>query len=157
MQKITPCLWFDFDAEEAVDLYLSLFKDGKILEVSRYNNSVPEHAGKVLTIRFNLGGSDYLALNGGPQFPHSEAFSFSVECVDQAEVDRLWTALTADGGSESQCGWLKDRFGVSWQIVPEVLARLLTGGDPERAARMMGAMFQMKKLDIAALEAAYHG
>ncbi|UGQ48570.1 VOC family protein [Massilia endophytica] len=157
MQKLTPCLWFNFNAEEAVDFYLSVFKDGKVLEVSRYGDAVPSLKGKVLTMRFVIHGQEFQALNAGPQFPFTEAISISVDCADQQEVDTLWTKLTADGGSPGQCGWLKDKFGLSWQIVPSALPRLLKDGDPEKAARAMGAMMQMGKIDIAAIQAAYDG
>lgn len=156
MQKLTPCLWFNFNAEEAVEHYLSIFKDGKVLEVSRYGDAMPALKGKVLTMRFVIHGQEFLALNAGPQFPFTEAISISVDCKDQEEVDHLWAKLS-EGGSESQCGWLKDKFGLSWQIVPSVLSRLLKDPDPAKAERTMGAMMQMRKLDIAKLQAAYDG
>ncbi len=156
MQKLTPCLWFDFNAEEAVDHYLSIFKNGKVLEVSRYGEAVPGLAGKVLTMRFELAGQELLALNGGPQFPFTEAISIAVDCADQPEVDSLWARLS-EGGSTGQCGWLKDKFGLSWQVVPSVLIPMLNDQDATRSQRVMGAMMQMQKIDIAALHAAYEG
>jgi predicted 3-demethylubiquinone-9 3-methyltransferase (glyoxalase superfamily) len=156
MQKLTPCLWFDFSAEEAVNHYLSIFTDGKVLEVSRYGEAMPELKGKVLTMRFILQGQEFLAINGGPQFPFTEAISISVDCADQGEVDALWGKLS-EGGSTGQCGWLKDKFGLSWQVVPSVLPRMLKDPDPAKAQRVMGALMQMHKIDIAALHAAHEG
>jgi predicted 3-demethylubiquinone-9 3-methyltransferase (glyoxalase superfamily) len=156
MQKITPCLWFDFKAEEAVHHYLGIFKHGKILETSRYGDAMPELKGKVLVMRFELEGREIMALNGGPQFPFTEAVSLSVDCVDQAEVDHLWDRL-CDGGSPGRCGWLKDKFGLSWQIVPRALVRLLNDPDPVKATRVMQAMLPMSKINIAELERAYAG
>ena len=139
MQKITPCLWFDTEAEEAAELYVSLFADAKILEVTHYGEAGPRPAGTVMTVSFMLEGQEYLALNGGPEFPFTEAVSFSVSCEDQEEVDRLWARLLEGGGVESQCGWLKDRFGLSWQIIPTALPRLLArpgpGAGPARDGR----------------------
>ena len=148
--KITPCLWFNFNAEEAVNQYLGIFKRGRILQVSRYGQATPALQGKVLTMRFELEGQQFLALNAGPKFPFTEAISLSVDCADQAEVDELWERLAA-GGSTSRCGWLKDRFGLSWQIVPRMLVTLLTDPDPAKAARVMQAMLTMSKIDIAGL------
>jgi predicted 3-demethylubiquinone-9 3-methyltransferase (glyoxalase superfamily) len=156
MQKLTPCLWFNFNAEEAVTHYLSIFKNGKVLDVSRYGDAMPELKGKVLTMRFELEGQEFQALNAGPQFPFTEAISISVDCADQAEVDALWSKL-CEGGSPSQCGWLKDRFGLSWQIVPRALVQMLKDPNPARAQRVMGAMMKMQKIDVAALHAAYEG
>jgi predicted 3-demethylubiquinone-9 3-methyltransferase (glyoxalase superfamily) len=156
MQKLTPCLWFNFNAEEAVNHYLSIFKSGKVLEVSHYGDAMPELKGKVLTMRFELEGQEFQALNAGPQFPFTEAISISVDCADQAEVDALWAKL-CEGGSPSQCGWLKDKFGLSWQIVPRVLVQMLTDPAPAKAQRVMGAMMKMQKIDIAVLHAAYEG
>jgi predicted 3-demethylubiquinone-9 3-methyltransferase (glyoxalase superfamily) len=156
MQKLTPCLWFNFNAEEAVEHYLGIFKNGKVLELSRYGDAMPQLKGKVLTMRFELEGQEFLALNAGPQFPFTEAISISVDCADQAEVDRLWSRL-GEGGAPGQCGWLKDKFGLSWQIVPRQLVQLLKDPDPAKAQRVMGAMMQMTKIDIAALEAAHKG
>lgn len=157
MQKLTPCLWFNFNAEEAVNHYISVFRNGKVLDVLRYDDTVPRLKGKVLTMRFELEGQEFLALNGGPQFPFTEAISISVDCADQAEVDRLWAELIAGGGSPGQCSWLKDKFGLSWQIVPTVLVQMLNDPDAAKSQRVMGAMMQMQKIDIAALRSAYEG
>ena len=157
MDKLTPCLWFDFNAEEAVEFWLSVFKDGKVIDVTRYGDAMPQHKGKALVIRYELAGQHFMALNGGPQFKFSEAVSLSVNCKDQAEVDRYWAALTAGGGEEGPCGWLKDKFGLSWQVVPEVLPRYLNDPDPARAQRVFAAMMQMKKIEIAKLDEAYQG
>ena len=154
MQKITPFLWFDDQAEEAVKFYTSLFKDSKIGQVSRYGEAGPGPAGKVMLIAFELAGQAFTALNGGPEFKFTEAVSFYVNCETQAEVDQLWEKLT-DGGEESQCGWLKDKFGLSWQIVPSTLGNYIAGPDPAGAQRAMQAMLKMKKLDIAKLKQAY--
>ncbi|MGV3740759.1 MAG: VOC family protein [Burkholderiaceae bacterium] len=154
MQKITPCLWFDFNAEEAVNHYLRIFKRSRILETMHYGDAMPALKGKVLTIRFELEGQQFLALNGGPQFPFTEAISLSVDCADQAEVDNLWEELSK-GGSTGECGWLKDRFGVSWQIVPRALISMLCDPDADKSARVMQAMLTMKKLDIDVLQQAY--
>jgi len=156
MQKLTPCLWFNFNAEEAVNHYMGIFKSGKVLDVSRYGDAVPQLKGKVLTMRFVLEGQEFLALNAGPQFPFTEAISISVDCADQAEVDALWAKL-CDGGSPGQCGWLKDKFGLSWQIVPSALVPMLQDADPAKGQRVMGALMQMQKIDIAGLRAAYEG
>jgi len=150
--KVRTCLWFDGDGEEAAGFYVSLIPDSRIEGAFR-----PKPDGPALVVNFILGGTPYQILNGGPEFTHNEAASISVTTVDQAETDRLWDALTGNGGSEVQCGWLKDRFGVSWQIVPEALPRLLSGPDRDGADRAMQAMLKMVKIDIAALEAAYHG
>lgn len=156
MQKISTCLWFDNEAEEAAEFYVSVFDDSRILDVSRYGEGGPGPAGEAITAEFEIEGRRFLALNGGAPSNFTEAVSFVVGCADQEEVDRYWAALTA-GGSESQCGWLKDRYGVSWQIVPSVLGSLLGGPDPEGAQRAMQAMLGMRKLDIAALQSAYEG
>ena len=156
MTKIAPCLWFDGQAEEAVALYTSIFADGRILSIGRYGEGMPFPAGTAMLVEFTLAGQRFQALNGGPQFPFTEAISLSVSCVDQDEVDRLWAALT-QGGSPGPCGWLKDRFGVSWQIVPEALVRLQGTTDTAAKGRMMKAMMAMSKLDVAALENAYYG
>lgn len=155
MSKITPCLWFNGTGEEAAQLYVSLFSDSAITSVGRYGEGMPFPAGTAMMVDFTLAGQSFQALNGGPQFPHSEAISMSVLCEDQAEVDHYWNALT-EGGAESRCGWLKDRFGVSWQIVPACLGRLSRLGDPAATGRMMMAMMGMAKMDVAALEKAYH-
>lgn len=152
MQKISPCLWFNFNAEEAVAFYLATFGTGRVLSVSRYGDEPPGLKGTALVVEFELFGQTYQALNGGPQFPFTEAVSLSVACDHQAEVDRLWAALTAEGGQPGRCGWLKDRFGLSWQLVPTRLKALMS--DPERAGRVMQRLLTMDKLDIAALEAA---
>lgn len=155
-QKITTCLWFDTQAEEAANFYVSVFDGSKILSAARYGDDGPGPAGQVMTVEFEIEGRKFLALNGGPAFTFSEAVSFVIDCSSQEEVDRYWSALTADG-SESQCGWLKDKFGVSWQVVPSILGQLLGGPDPEGAQRAMQAMLGMRKLKIAELQAAYDG
>jgi len=155
-KKIAPCLWFDNRIEEAVNFYVSLF-DGKILDSSRYGEGGPMPKGTAMTMTFMLHDEQFMALNGGPHFKFNEAVSFMVKCKDQAEVDKYWNALTAGGGQESRCGWLKDKYGLSWQIVPEVMPRLLMDKDPEKGKRAMQAMMTMKKLDIAALEMAHAG
>ena len=153
MQPITPCLWFDTEGEEAAKLYTSVFPNSRILDVSNYGEAGPREVGTVMTVSFELNGLQFLALNGGPQYRFSEAVSFQVSCETQDEVDHYWNAL-ADGGEEGPCGWLKDRFGVSWQIVPTALPRLLGDPDKEKAQRVMRAMMQMKKLQIDELERA---
>jgi predicted 3-demethylubiquinone-9 3-methyltransferase (glyoxalase superfamily) len=157
MQKITPCLWLDTQAEEAAAYYASVFPDVKVHHVSRYGGSVPERAGTVLTVELELFGQRFTLLNGGPEFTFTEAVSFQVSCADQAEVDRYWTALTSGGGEEGPCGWLKDRYGLSWQIVPDRLTELLADPDPARAERATAAMLAMHKIDIAELERAADG
>jgi predicted 3-demethylubiquinone-9 3-methyltransferase (glyoxalase superfamily) len=157
MQKITPMLWFDDQAEEAAKLYTSLFDDAEILNVSRYGEAGPGEPGSVMTVEFELEGQKFVGLNGGPaHYGFTEAVSFVVNCETQEEVDKFWDALT-DGGEEGPCGWLKDRFGLSWQITPTALPRLLTDPDREKANRAMNAMMGMKKLDIAELERAAAG
>ncbi|HXR42670.1 MAG TPA: VOC family protein [Acidothermaceae bacterium] len=156
MQKTRPCLWFDTQAEEAATFYTSLFKNSEITEVSRYGEAGPGPAGSVLTVTFTLDGDEFLALNGGPEFKFNEAVSFQINCDDQDEVDHFWNSLS-DGGEEGPCGWLKDKFGLSWQVVPTALPRLLSDPDPGRADRAMKAMLSMGKLDIAALEKAADG
>jgi len=155
MQKITPFLWFDNNAEQAAQFYTSIFKNSKILNVSRYGDGGPGPKGSVMVVNFQLEGQQFTALNGGPLFKFSEAFSFVVNCETQKEIDEYWNKLTSGGGKESECGWLKDRFGFSWQIVPTALGRLLS--DPKNANRVMQALLQMKKLDIAKLEEAAEG
>jgi predicted 3-demethylubiquinone-9 3-methyltransferase (glyoxalase superfamily) len=157
MNKISPFLWFDNQAEEAMQFYTSVFKNSKAGEVSRYGEAGPMPAGTVLTASFELEGLQFTALNGGPDFKFNEAVSFYVDCEDQAEVDYYWEQLTADGGEESMCGWLKDKFGLSWQIVPRRLMELMGDPDAEKAQRVTEAMLQMQKIDIAGLEAAYKG
>ncbi len=148
MQKITPFLWFDHQAEEAAKFYVSLFKNSKILNVARYGEGAPLPKGTVMTVDFVLEGERFTALNGGPMFKFTEAISFLVNCETQAEVDRLWKKLTRDGGQEGQCGWLKDKYGLSWQIIPTALGELLSSPDPEKARRAMTAMLKMKKIVI---------
>ncbi len=154
MTSINPCLWFDDNLEEAMEFYSSVFPNSRIGNVSRYSDAGPGEAGSVMAADFELDGLAFRAINGGPQFQFSEAISFSVDCADQAEVDRYWAALTADGGEESMCGWLRDRFGLSWQIVPTRLYELVSDPDPARAEAATGAMLQMQKIVIADLEAA---
>jgi len=158
MSKITPCLWFDGNAEEAADFYVTLLPDSRVRKVQRSPADNPSTAeGAVLVVEFTLAGQDFMGLNGGPQFSFNEAVSFSIDCEDQAEVNRLWEALTADGGKPVACGWLKDKFGLSWQIVPRELPRLLSDPDPDRARRAMKAMMDMVKIDVAALRKAADG
>ena len=156
MQKIVPCLWFDTEGEAAAELYTSVFPNSKVLDVSRYGEAGPRPAGTVMTVSFELNGDEFLALNGGPQYTFSEAVSFQVMCESQEEVDHYWSKL-GEGGEHGPCGWLKDRFGLSWQIVPTRLAELLGDPDRERAHRAMAAMMKMGKLDIAELEKAAEG
>jgi predicted 3-demethylubiquinone-9 3-methyltransferase (glyoxalase superfamily) len=153
MPKITPCLWFDTEGEEAAKLYTSVFPNSRIVEVARYGSAGPRPEGMVMTVSFELDGQAFLALNGGPEFTFDEAISFQIDCETQDEVDAYWSKLS-EGGEEGPCGWLKDRFGVSWQVVPKILPELLTDPDREKAQRVMAAMLQMKKLDIAELERA---
>jgi predicted 3-demethylubiquinone-9 3-methyltransferase (glyoxalase superfamily) len=156
MQKISSFLWFDDQAEEAVKFYTGLFKNSKIGRILRYNGEAAEKTGRpvgsVLTIEFEIEGQKFVALNGGPLFKFNESISFVVNCETQEEVDYFWKKLTADGGEESACGWLKDKFGLSWQIIPTVLIDMLHGADQEKSGRVMQAMFQMKKIDMKALE-----
>jgi predicted 3-demethylubiquinone-9 3-methyltransferase (glyoxalase superfamily) len=154
MSKVHPFLWFDTQAEEAANLYCSIFPNSKITKVARNTEAAPGPTGGVLTVEFELDGTKVIALNGGPHFKFTEAFSFTIDCESQAEVDRYWDALLEGGGAPSQCGWLKDRFGLSWQVVPTVLPKLLTDPDRAKANRVMAAMMKMVKIDIAALEAA---
>ena len=154
MQKITPFLWFSDQAEEAANFYVSIFKKSKILNVARYGDAGPGPQGGGMTVSFELNGQEFIALNGGPLFSFTEAISFVVNCKTQAEVDELWAKLS-EGGKEVQCGWLKDKFGLSWQIVPTVLGELLSDPDPQKAQRVMQAMLQMVKLDIKKLKQAY--
>ena len=153
MDRITPCLWFDTEAEEAAQFYTSVFPNSRIVHVSHYGSAGPRPAGMVLEVEFELNGRSFLALNGGPDFTFSEAISLQVDCKDQDEVDRLWVTLS-EGGEEGPCGWLKDRYGLSWQIVPSVMYELIADPDQERAQRTIAAMLQMGKLDIAELERA---
>ena len=154
MPKITPFLWFDGKAEEAAKFYTSIFKNSKIRGVARYPEGSPGPAGTVMTVGFELDGQEFTALNGGPIFKFNEAVSFVVHCATQAEVDEYWNKLL-EGGEESQCGWLKDKFGVSWQIVPDILIEMLQDKDTEKSKRVMQAMLGMKKLDIGGLKRAY--
>ncbi len=155
MPKITPFLWFDNQAEEAATLYTSVFKDSKITQVQRYGAGGPEPEGTVMVVQFQLDGQDFTALNGGPEhFTFNESVSFVVDCNDQAEVDHYWDALTADGGEPGPCGWLKDKYGLSWQVVPRALTELLSDPDPGRSSRAMEAMMKMTKIDVAELRAA---
>lgn len=151
MRSITPFLWFDDNLEEAIEFYSSVFPDGKVHSIT----AMPD--GKVLVADFELAGQQFKGLNGGPHFRFNEAFSLFVECEDQDEVDRFWDALTADGGEESQCGWLKDKFGLSWQIIPVEFLDMVSVGDPEQVQRVMAAMQTMRKLEVAPLRAAYDG
>ena len=155
MPDITPCLWFDNQGEEAATFYTSVFPNSKITEVTRYGDAGPGPVGSVMTVSFVLDGREFLALNGGPEFTFSEAISFQIDCHSQEEVDHYWSRLS-EGGHEDQCGWVKDKYGLSWQVVPSVLPQLLARSDPETAQRVMKVMLGMKKLDIAALEAAVH-
>lgn len=154
MQKITPYLWFEDQAEEAVNFYTSIFKNSKILNVSRYGEAGPGPAGSVMTATFELDGQEFMALNGGPQYKFTEAISFLVNCKTQKEVDELWEKLS-DGGEEGPCGWLKDKFGVSWQIIPTALGEMLSDPNPSKAQRVMEAMLKMKKIEIPVLQQAY--
>ncbi len=154
--NITPFLWFDNNAEEAAHFYTSIFENSKIVSVSRYSEGSPGQPGTVMTISFILDGQPFTALNGGPHFKFNEAISFFVNCETQEEVDELWEKLTS-GGEESQCGWLKDKFGVSWQIVPTALGELMGDPDPEKSKRVVQAMLQMHKIDIAKLQQAHQG
>ncbi len=154
MQKITPFLWFDDKAEEAMNFYVSVFRNSKILRVLRYGEAGPGTKGTVMTAEFLIGGMEFVALNGGPQFTFSPAISFVINCRTQKEIDEYWEKLS-DGGEKQPCGWLKDKFGVSWQVVPVVLADMLNDADPVRAQRVMKAMLQMGKIDIQQLKRAY--
>lgn len=154
MQKITPFLWFDDQAEDAANFYTSIFKNSKIVNIARYGEAGPGSAGTVMTVAFQLEGQDFIALNGGPQFKFTEAISFFVDCKTQEEVDELWEKLS-EGGEEAPCGWLKDKYGLSWQIVPTVLGEMLNDPDPAKAQSVLKAMLQMQKIDIAGLKQAY--
>ena len=161
MQKITPFLWFNNNAEEAVNFYTSIFKDSGINSVTRYDAASSKSAGMaegtVLTVSFELNSQEFLALNGGPHFKFNEAVSFVINCNDQAEVDYYWEQLTSDGGQESMCGWLKDKYGLSWQIVPTIMTDMVSDPDSRKSERAMKAMLQMKKMDIEALTQAFTG
>ena len=153
MPKITPFLWFDDKAEEAMSFYVSIFKNSKILSVARYGEAGPGLKGTVMTAKFQLDGQEFVALNGGPHFKFTEAISFVIDCETQEEVDEYWERLS-EGGTESQCGWLKDKYGLSWQVVPRILVELLQDKEPGKSQRVMKAMLQMKKIDIEALKQA---
>jgi predicted 3-demethylubiquinone-9 3-methyltransferase (glyoxalase superfamily) len=153
MRKTTPCLWFDTQGEEAARFYTSIFKNSKILDVTRYGEAGPGPEGSVMTVTFELDGQEFVALNGGPQFTFNEAISFQVHCETQEEVDEFWSRLS-EGGEEGPCGWLKDKYGLSWQIIPTVLPELLSDPDPEKSQRAMRAMLEMGKIDIEALRRA---
>jgi predicted 3-demethylubiquinone-9 3-methyltransferase (glyoxalase superfamily) len=157
MSKISPCLWFDGQAEEAAAFYTATFPDSQITGISRYGENMPYPEGTALLVEFTLFGQGHQALNGGPHFSFNEAVSLSISCKDQAEIDRYFDALTADGGSPGPCGWLKDKYGLSWQLTPEPFITILKSGDKDAVARGMAAMMTMQKLDIAALEAAAAG
>ena len=156
MQKITPFLWFDGKAEEAANFYTSIFKNSKILNTARYGDAGPEPKGTVMTVTFQLEGQNFMALNGGPHYTFSPAISFFVDCETQAEVDELWEKLSA-GGSEVQCGWLKDKFGLSWQIIPKAWMELMQDKDPVKSQRVFKAMLQMTRIDVEGLKRAYRG
>jgi predicted 3-demethylubiquinone-9 3-methyltransferase (glyoxalase superfamily) len=156
MTNITPCLWFDTEGEEAAEFYTSIFPNSRITHVARYGEAGPREAGTAMTVSFELDGKQFVALNGGPEFSFSEAISFQVDCRSQDEVDDYWSRLSA-GGEEGPCGWLKDRYGLSWQIIPSRLTELLADPDPETSQRVMAAMLQMKKIEIAELEQAASG
>jgi len=155
MQKITPFLWFDNQAEEAVNFYASIFKNSKIGNIARYGDAGPGPKGTVMTASFQIEGQEFIALNGGPHFKFTEAVSFVVSCETQEEIDYYWNKLISGGGQESQCGWLKDKFGLSWQIVPTIISKILSDKDAKRSQRVMQAMMPMKKLIIADLQKAY--
>lgn len=156
MQKITPFLWFDNQAEEAAKFYVSIFKNSKLLTLTRYGKTGPGAKGSVMTAKFELNGQEFVALNGGPLFKFNESISFVVNCETQEEIDYFWKALSADG-EENRCGWLKDKFGLSWQIVPTALQEMVDAKDPARSDRVMQALMQMDKLDVAKLKQAYEG
>lgn len=156
-QKIVTNLWFDTEAEEAANFYVSIFKDARIVNTTRYTEAGPREAGMVMTVEFELMGQRFVGINGGPEFKFDEAISLQIECADQDEVDYYWERLTADGGKESQCGWLSDRYGLSWQVTPGGLEDVFSNADPEQAKRAMEAMLKMSKLDVEALRAAAEG
>jgi predicted 3-demethylubiquinone-9 3-methyltransferase (glyoxalase superfamily) len=156
MQKITPFLWFDKDAEDAAKFYTSIFKNSKVGKIARYGDAGPGPKGSVMTVEFELNGEQFVALNGGPEFKFTEAISFVVNCESQEEIDYFWGKLTA-GGQEVQCGWLKDKFGLSWQIVPTAIGKMLSDPDPAKSQRVMKAMLEMIKIDLPTLQRAYDG
>ena len=155
-QKITPCLWFEGNAEEAMDFYFSIFEDGKILDVTRWGKGGMGQEGSVLVAKFQIAGQEYMALNGGPEFKFTEAISLSIDCGSQDEVDALTEKLTADGGEIGPCGWVKDKFGLSWQVVPRILMQMIQDKDQNRADRVMAALMQMMKINIKQHEEAYN-
>jgi predicted 3-demethylubiquinone-9 3-methyltransferase (glyoxalase superfamily) len=157
MPRITPNLWFDMNAEAAANFYVSVFPNSKVGKIARYTDAGPGPAGTVVTVEWTLDGQDFVGINGGPQFPFTEAVSMEIRCKDQAEVDYYWDKLLSGGGRESQCGWLKDRFRFNWQVVPQRLIDLMTDPDPQVVARVTAAMLKMVKLDVATLEAAAKG
>lgn len=157
MQKITPFLWFDEEAEEAMSFYTSVFEDSKVIGVSRWGEAGPGEPGTVMIATFEIEGQRFTALNGGPRFKFNEAISFEIDCETQEEVDYLWESLTAGGGEPGMCGWLKDKYGLSWQVVPRILGELMTDEDREKAKRVTEAMLSMRKIDIAELQRAYEG
>ena len=154
MENLVTCLWFDTEGEDAAAFYTSIFPNSKVGKIARYGSAGPRPEGTVMTVSFELMGQEFVALNGGPDFKFNEAISFQIMCDDQAEVDRYWDELTADGGEPGPCGWVKDKFGLAWQVVPKALTRLLEDPDAEKAQRAMAAMLQMTKIEIAELEAA---
>jgi predicted 3-demethylubiquinone-9 3-methyltransferase (glyoxalase superfamily) len=156
MQKITPFLWFDDNAEEAVNFYTSIFKNSKVIRITRYTDAGPGQNGNVMSVIFQLEGQEFFALNGGPQFRFTQAISFYVDCKTQQEVDKLWEKLS-EGGEKQMCGWLKDKYGLSWQIIPAALGEMMQDKDPEKSNRVMRAMLQMKKIEIQLLKDAYDG
>jgi Uncharacterized protein conserved in bacteria len=156
-EGFTTCLWFDGQAEEAANYYTSIFPNSRLGDVARYTEAGPGPAGTVVTVEFVANGQKFVALNGGPEFTFNEAVSFEIRCENQDEVDHYWDTLTSDGGEESVCGWVKDKYGVSWQVIPQVLVDMVSDPDQQKAARAMAAMLEMRKIDIAALEKAYQG
>jgi predicted 3-demethylubiquinone-9 3-methyltransferase (glyoxalase superfamily) len=157
MQKITPFLWFDDQAEEAARFYASIFDNSKVGSITHYSEGGPRPKGTVMTVEFQLDGQDFVALNGGPMFKFTEALSLSVSCSDQKEIDYFWQKLAADGGRYQPCGWLKDKYGLSWQVTPKTLPAMLQDKDPAKAQRVMNAVMEMEKIDLATLEKAYRG
>ena len=155
MKKITPCIWFDNQGEEAMDYYFSIFKNARLISSSRYGDAGPGKKGQLLVATFELEDMELSLINGGPSYTLNPSFSLSIDCADQQEVDYYWDTLTADGGEESMCGWVKDKYGLSWQVVPVELGKMMSAGDPKKGNAMMQALLKMKKLDIAGLKAAY--
>ena len=155
-QRITPNLWFDTEAEQAAEFYVSIFENSRIVRVNRYPQNAPREAGMVMTVEFELDGQRFVGINGGPEFTFDEAVSFEIACADQAEIDYYWEKLS-DGGQEGPCGWVKDRYGLSWQIIPNALSQLMSDPDAERAGRVREAMFGMKKISVKGLRDAYEG